>query len=375
MQIEMGRLIKRNREKVLKLMQNLNLDAVLVTSLDNVRYITGERPFMMLDWYVDAFPAIFTSSGHIESLTTYYGTGLGWKSFPFIPAPLVSDRWADHFASIFKKLNLSSGNIGIDYLYFETLEKLKRHLPKATFHPILDQLLKIRAVKTEYEIEMEREAAKIIDLGLEAGYDSLAVGVTENEVFAKMLKVMTEAGSEGPPFFSLCCSGERTLHSLLSSNRKLKDGDFVWFDIGCVFNGYIGDGARTGLVGRAGKEHKELYATIYEAHMRGIRATKPGVRASEIDRAIREYLREVKYPDYPHSSGHGIGLRTVELPWITSSQEAGSQDMILEPGMIFALEPKTYKEGFAAAGLEDMVLVTESGCEVLTKAHYLEELL
>ncbi|MEM3640400.1 MAG: aminopeptidase P family N-terminal domain-containing protein, partial [Candidatus Bathyarchaeia archaeon] len=87
MKVDMNKLIKKNREKVLKLMQNANLDAILVTTLDNVRYITGERLYMMLDWYVDAFAAIFTSSGHIESLTTYYGTGLGWKSFPFIPAP------------------------------------------------------------------------------------------------------------------------------------------------------------------------------------------------------------------------------------------------------------------------------------------------
>ena len=109
--------------------------------------------------------------------------------------------------------------------------------------------------------------------------------------------------------------------------------------------------------------------------MAGIEASKPGNHASDVDFAIRETLTESGYEVYPHSSGHGVGLKVVELPWIASKEELRDKDLLLRPGMIYALEPKAYKKGLGSVGLEDMILIAEGRPQILTRTRYLDELL
>jgi Xaa-Pro aminopeptidase len=244
-------------------------------------------------------------------------------------------------------------------------------MPSLAPIPIEEQLLRVRAVKNEEEIKLMKGAARIVDVGLEAGLAMMKPGMTENQVYGRVLSATQEAGSEGPPFFALCASGERTLHSTFATDKLLRPGDPVIVDVGAIFHGYIGDASRTGIVEKGSKEIEDLYTALLDAHTSGIRAVRPGIKASEVDRKIRETLKEAGYPDYSASSGHGIGLGEVELPWITTHEEAGLLDMTLMPGMTFSLEPGTHKPGVGAVKIEDNILVTDTGHEVMTKTKYL----
>jgi Xaa-Pro aminopeptidase len=372
----LSRIAKDHVSKAQKILEENGLDGLLVTAADNVRFLTGERLYLQWDWYADAFAAILPKGKEPISVNTSYGrSGIGWTSFPFIPGPLVADRWAEIFARILREEGLAQGRIGLDYMPFATYEALRKELPSAQLVPALDYILKSRAVKSEDEIVLMKEAAKLVDIGQQSAGKASKPGVSEKEAFAKAVAAMIAAGSEGPPFFELCSSGNRGIDENLATSRRLRKGDLIWFDLGSVYEGYVGDESRTWLVGRPRAGSEELYQAVYTALMAGIKAIRPGDHVSEVDYAMRTSLRESGYEDYPHSSGHGVGLKVVELPWVASKEELRDKDMLLQPGMIFALEPKSYKKGLGCVGLEDMILVTESGRRVLTKTRYLDELL
>jgi Xaa-Pro aminopeptidase len=374
MPVDWDRLKKANIDSAISVMESAGLDALLVTGLDNVRYLTAERLYYQMDWYVDFYAALLTSDGQLTKWTfDLYGAGpFGWESYPIAPPPLLAERWAELFDKALDGHGLHSGRVGLDSMSFIMHDELKKRMPRVVLVAAAEQLLKARAVKNEQEIELMRESARIVDAGLEAGLEMMKPGVKENEVYGEILKATQEAGSEGPPFFGCCTSGSRTLESLLATDRKLRNGDLVIIDVGSIFGGYCGDSSRTGIVGEADIQMQELYRTLLDAHMAGIKAVRPGVNASGIDRAVRKVLEETGYPDYPASSGHGIGLRVVELPWITTHEEAGSFDLELRPGMIFCLEPTTYVRGEMAARIESEILVTDSGHELLTKTRFYE---
>jgi Xaa-Pro aminopeptidase len=134
-----------------------------------------------------------------------------------------------------------------------------------------------------------------------------------------------------------------------------------------MYDGYYGDAARTGVVGTPSRDLRDLYDALYDSYFEGITKVRPGVKASMIDETIRHGLLERGYPDYPTPSGHGIGMRVTEFPWVSRKEQAGEFDMELQPGMVICLEPRTYRDKVAAVGIEDVILVTELGHELLTK--------
>lgn len=377
MKPDLERMRKLNLEIVWRVMKERGLDALLATYYDNVRYVTGSRLPYVFDWWSEAYAVVIPLDKEPVSLSSSDARGeFGWKLSPFTPPPLIADQWTEIYRNIFRKLDLESSKIGVDMsLSYAMYEALKQKLPRASFVSILDELLKARAIKNSEEIIAMKEAAGIETIGLNTAYDMLKPGITENEAYAKTQVAMWRVGSEGPPRFAFLASGKRTLIDGLATNKKLKKGEAVVWDLACSYHGYQGDGCRTGVVGKISAEIRELYRALYSAHMEGIRMLRPGVKASEVDAKIRRSLREQRVPDYPFSSGHGLGLRVCELPWICSKELLRDRDMSLKSGMIIALEPTTSKAGLAAIGLEDMTLITDTGHEVLTKARYLEDAL
>ncbi len=380
LKINQDKLRKASVEGARSVLKKLNLDALLVTSFDNVRYLTGRRLYFQLDWTTDGNAAVLPADGDPVDLTIGIfepvgGEALGWSNYPYTAPVIIADRWAEIYSKALKSFKAEKGRVGLDYMPFAIYEVLKKKLPEATFIPVLEDLLNVRAVKNEEEIKIYKEVAKVEDIGLEAALKTVKVGNTENKVIAEALKAMTAAGSEGPPFYQLCSSGKRSCVEILSSEKKIRDGELVYFDLGCIVKGYVGDGCRTESAGRPSKTLKDLYSALYEAHMNGLKTVKPGIKASKVDQKIRETLKEKGYPDYPHSTGHGLGLRIVEFPWITKAEEAGPKDMVLKPGMVFGVEPTTLKPRVSGMGLEDMVIVTETGYEKMTKTPYSNKLL
>jgi Xaa-Pro aminopeptidase len=220
-----------------------------------------------------------------------------------------------------------------------------------------------RMVKDAAEILRIRRA---VDLGaslFRIACEKIQPGVSEVEVAAAMEYEARCAGAEGMSFPTILASGTRSaiVHGRASSARIPRRG-FVVCDFGVILAGYCSDRTRTVHVGRPSAEARELYEAVLEAQQAAIAAVRTGVTAGEVDAAARGSLRKRKLARYfTHSTGHGLGLEIHEAPRL-----AAGQTQTLEPGMVITIEPGVYVAGKWGVRIEDVVVVTSSGCEVLT---------
>ncbi len=379
---DQDRLMRYRLEKTRRVMKELNLDAIVATTFDNVRYISNVRPYFTPVYYVNAYAVILTSSGlPIIQGPVVEGAPMGlsppvkgWDGYPMIPVPAIAHKWASMIASILKDHSVTSGNVGFDDMSFLSYIEISHLLPKIRSVPVFDAMLHARMIKNEDEIALLRKAAEIVDIGAEAGLDAIRPGVTERQVVARMAAAMYEAGSEAEPWAGSFSSGKKALNSLYATDKILKEGDVGVFDIGSIYQGYLGDIARTGAVGNVSRESREIYTAAYDALKAGTEEVRPGALSSEVDSKIRDTLRDAKCNVPPLSTGHGIGVGAPEIPWITPKEE-GIVDFKLERGMVLCLEPRTSRDGISAGSCEDTILVTESGHEVLNKCRKEEHLL
>jgi Xaa-Pro aminopeptidase len=366
------KLIKDRISNLQRMMKDKGLDFFIGTTFDTVRYITDCRYVPIIDYFIDLYAVVLPVDGTPTLFAPWIeGKAMGYSETPppsYVASPVVAERWASLFAEALKKYNFRADRIGFDYFPYAVYEALKNKVPQATLIPAMTDLLKVRAIKTHEEVTLLRKSANILDKGMTAGMNYAKPGLSEYRIMAKMESSMREAGAESLPWLNFR-SGGRTLTSIFSNGRRLKKGDAVVFDIGVMSDGYYGDAARTAVAGKPAKDMRELYDALYDSYMEGLRKVKPGVKGSEVDHTIRQGLVERGYPDYPTPSGHGIGMRVTEFPWIARQEEAGEFDEELQPGMVICIEPRTYRNNVAAVGIEDMILITDTGHELLTRAN------
>ena len=222
----------------------------------------------------------------------------------------------------------------------------------------------LRAVKREDELASLREAFRIGDEAFAAMLPQLRVGMTENEARIILETEMLQRGSREPSFATIVASGYRSsMPHGVASDKVMERGDFVTFDFGAMYNGYHSDMTRTIVLGKATDFQKKLYSIVLEAQMRGVAGVKAGVSGKEIDTICREYIQEQGYGSYfGHGTGHGVGLDIHELP-VASPR---SND-ILASNMVVTVEPGIYLPGEMGLRIEDTVIVTEEGCEILSQ--------
>ena len=177
--------------------------------------------------------------------------------------------------------------------------------------------------------------------------------------------VLRENGATGPSFEIIVASGERgALPHGIASDKKIKKGELVIVDMGALYNGYSSDETRTYAVGKVLKKAQEIYQIVKDAHDLAIEAVRPGVKVSDIDRAARDYIKKAGYGEFfGHGTGHGVGLNIHEAPSVGPSGRE-----TLSEGMVFTVEPGIYLEGEFGVRIEDMILVTGDGFEVLTRS-------
>jgi len=219
-----------------------------------------------------------------------------------------------------------------------------------------------RMVKDAAEIQCIRRAIKLGAGLFRVACRKIRPGVSEVEVAAAMEYKARCAGAEGMAFPTILASGHRSaiVHGRASLARIPRRG-FVVCDFGVILAGYCSDRTRTVHVGRVSAEAQELYEAVLEAQQAAIATVRPGVTAAEVDGAARRVLRRRRLARYfTHSTGHGLGLEIHEAPRL-----AAGQNQKLEPGMVVTIEPGVYVPGKWGVRIEDVVVVTASGCEVL----------
>ena len=226
--------------------------------------------------------------------------------------------------------------------------------------PLVEQA---RMVKDDDELKCIRAAvllgASLFDRALEV----IRPGVRETEVAAEMEYAARKAGAEAMSFETIIASGERSaLPHGRASQAAIPGQGFVVCDFGVILSGYCSDMTRTVFVGRPSAEVRGVYQAVKLAQQAAVDAVRPGFSVGEVDRVARKSLQKSGLAKYfTHSTGHGVGLEIHEAPRV-----AAGQTEILQPGMVITIEPGVYVPGKWGVRIEDMVVVTECGCEVLT---------
>jgi Xaa-Pro aminopeptidase len=241
--------------------------------------------------------------------------------------------------------------------------------PGAAFHPLDGAFETLRAVKSAVEIEKIKAALRLCDLAQQYVAANAAAGVSEIQLWGGMKAHLEIAAGARLPVLADLVAGMRTVDvGGLPGAYVLQPGDPVIADIVPRLDGYWGDNAGTHFVGKPGAELKKIYRTVRAVLRQGVAAVRPGLRACDLDRMLRAAIEEQGYTAYPHHSGHGMGATFHEEPRLVPYNP-----MSLEPGMVVAVEPGIYLPGVGGVRLEDVVLVTPDGCEVLT-THLLHDL-
>lgn len=253
--------------------------------------------------------------------------------------------------------------IGVDKVWpARFLLPLIKLFPESEFEVTSYIVDTIRQIKGEEEQELMRTASVINDEVMEQLIPLVKEGYTELQMCDKILEFYTEKGAEGFSFTPIVGYGDNAAdphHA--SDNATAKHGDAVVLDIGCVNKGYCSDMTRTVFFGEVTEEQRKIYEIVKEANLRGIAAAKPGNRFCDVDDAARHYIEEQGYGEYfTHRTGHSIGMEEHEYGDVSSINEE-----VLKPGMCFSVEPGIYIPGVVGVRIEDLVIVTEDGCEVL----------
>lgn len=250
-----------------------------------------------------------------------------------------------------------------EHITVEQLLVWEREL-EVEFVSTKDWVFGMRVVKTEAEIDRIRKAAAISDQTLAAVIPKIKPGVTEAEIALELEFVMRKLGAEAVAFDPIVGSGPRgALPHALPGSRQFTHGDFIVIDMGCVYQGYCSDMTRTLLVGEPTDKHLEIYNLVLEAQLASLEAVKAGAAGVDVDLVAREIIAEGGYGDnFGHGLGHGVGLEIHEEPRLSPLSKG-----ILAPNMIVTVEPGIYIPGWGGVRIEDLVVVTESGCEILSK--------
>ncbi|MDD5422219.1 MAG: Xaa-Pro peptidase family protein [Candidatus Omnitrophota bacterium] len=335
-------------------MKARKLDSFLVTNETNVSYLSG---FLGGDSIILATREkdfFLTDSRYIEEARS------GVRGFDI---ELVKLSTYKTLQSIISKNRLKKIGFESMSLPYEVSGRLKDLAPGATFVPIRDLVEGIRSVKDRQEVALIRDSIKLAKAVLERTISCVVPGVTEASLAKKIeLEFITHGAEAG--FKPIVASGANASkpHAQPGEN-VIKTNSFAMIDIGCTLRRYNSDITRMVVLGKVSNRFKRIYDVVREAQDKGIAAIKPGERLSKIDKAARNHINAKGFgKHFGHSLGHGVGMEVHESPNVSALSEG-----IAREGMVFTVEPAIYITGFGGVRIEDMVLVTKNGCEVLTK--------
>ncbi len=340
--------VRRIRERL----RDSGADVFLCTNPVNRRYLTGFTGSAGIAWISAEKQIIMTDFRYIEQVKV---ESPDWELVR-IENPI------DTLKTLIEENDINKVAFEADHITVRYLEQWKEKLA-VEFVGITGWVQELRIIKTAKEIDFIRQAAKIGDQAFAELLPKIRSGIKEVELALELEFLMRRAGASGMSFNPIVASGPQSaLPHARPSDRVLMHGDFVVFDFGCIVNGYCSDMTRTVVIGEPEEQHLLVYDLVLKAQMESLAAVAPGLKGSEIDAIAREIIADAGYGEYfGHGLGHGVGLEIHENPRLSRTD-----DTPLQPGMIVTVEPGVYLPGFGGVRIEDLVVVTEDGHEVLT---------
>ncbi|MCX7766815.1 MAG: Xaa-Pro peptidase family protein [Candidatus Sumerlaeia bacterium] len=334
------------------------INALIVLDRFNTAYISGFRGSFSIIIITSRTAFLITDDRYLQRVTRECG-----DIYEILRAG--RDPWKTAGDKL-KQIRVK--NIGFEEsLPFYAYQRL-RAISKTLRCPLInatDIIRRLRMIKEESEIELIRNAARLTDEIFTEIIKFLQVGMTEREICRQIMKLTLDSNAEGVAFAPIVASGPGSaVPHYEPGDRRLAPGDLLIIDLGIKWQGYCADMTRTVVIGAATRKARELYNLVMTAQKLAIKNAQPGVKTNKLDAMVRSFFANKGYREaFLHSLGHNIGLEVHEPPRLNSNTKA-----TLKPGMVFTLEPGLYINGFGGVRIEDTVLMTDKGVEILTRS-------
>lgn len=335
----------------------IQIDAALVSSSKNRRYLTG---------FDATSSVVIVTREESYFLTDFRYFEAAQKKIKGCKTVMYT-KLSESIREILKRHHLK--NILVEYanLSLQDAETYENIFEQEGAHAVKDKTLDgllsaLRCIKTPEEIEKIKSAQAITDAAFAHILQKITPGVTEREIALEIEFFLRKQGADGVAFDLIVVSGENgsQCHGV-PSGKAIARGDFVTMDTGALLDGYHSDMTRTVAVGQVSEEQRKVYDTVLRAQLAAIGQVKAGIKCGDVDKAARDII-ERDYPGtFGHSTGHGVGVEIHEWPRFSPGNQT-----ITRPGMVVTVEPGIYVPGKFGVRIEDMVVVTENGCENLT---------
>lgn len=346
----------RRIKQAFGLLKKNKVDCLLVTEINHVRYLSGfsgSNGMVILAppkaYFLTDFRYLVQAQKEVKGCTV-----------------IIADR---ELTSELPKLPVFSKKIrvGVEaaFVSLKLQGLLKDLLPKADFRPTEKLIESLAITKDSEEIRKIKKAVRIADQAFSETLKYVKPGVKEKDIAIELEYNMRFQGADASAFDIIVASGQRSsMPHGKASGKKLRKGDFVTLDFGAVYQGYTSDITRTVVLGKATAKQKKIYDIVLTAQKKGCKAAKPGLACSRLDGVVREVIMKSGYGDnFGHGLGHGIGMIVHDHPTLNPR----STD-ILREGMVVTIEPGIYIPNWGGVRIEDDVLITASGGQILTKS-------
>lgn len=343
-------------ENLRKAMKKEQVDGFLVTSPYNLRYLTNFTGTTGLA-VITLNKAFFVTDFRYTEQAAAQAQG-----FEIIKnvGPIF-----DEVAKLCAQEELNGLAFEENHVSFAEYSVLEEIIEETPLIPISGMIENLREVKDEEEIAITQKACAIADQGFDYVLKTIKPGMTEIEVANQLDFYMRSLGASGVSFDTIVASGLRSaMPHGVASEKVIEQGDLITLDFGCYYQGYVSDMTRTFAIGDPGEKLREIYQVVLEAQLKVLEAAKPGLTGIQLDAVARDHITAAGYGEaFGHSTGHGIGLEIHEGPNVSFRA-----DKQFVPGNIITDEPGIYLPGIGGVRIEDDLLITPDGNQVLTHA-------
>jgi Xaa-Pro aminopeptidase len=346
--------MKNRIRKLQAIIVKENLDFLLVTFLPHVRYLSG---------YSGSNGLILTSPKGSVFLTDFRYKDQARQQVRNMKVMVVQ---RDLFTSLGDMPQLKGKRVKLGfeaaYLNCKIYRSFRSLLPDCLMVSTEKLVETLTVKKDNGELAKIRKAVKITDDAFSGILDFIKPGVKELDIAAELEYRMKKNGSSTPFFQTIVASGKRSaLPHGVASDKKIQKGEFVTMDFGAVCDGYTADLTRTVMVGKANRRQKQIYNIVYKAQKLAVSKARSRMKACDLDKTARDFIKQAGYGKYfGHGLGHGIGLQVHDNPAVNPTNQ-----LLLEPGMVITIEPGIYIPNWGGVRIEDDVLITPRGCQVL----------
>jgi len=343
-------------DKLRKALVEQELDAILITQPENRRYLSG---------FTGSAGVLLISADQAIIATDFRYYEQVARQAPDFQLIKIEERFTDILPDLLAQVGARRVGFESAHLTFGQCMEWQKAAQGFEFVPTKDMVEKIRAVKEEDELKKIKRAVALTDEAFAHIADFIEPGMTEKEVAWELEAFMRTYGAEKIAFDPIVAASlNGAMPHATPSERAIRPGESLIMDFGCVIDGYHSDMTRTICLGRPDDRFQEVYNLVLSAQLAAEEAIRPGMMGKEADGIARKVIEEAGYGEqFGHGLGHGVGLAIHEKPTLGKTSED-----VLEPGMVFTVEPGIYIPGWGGVRIEDVVVLGEDGPEVLTKA-------